>query len=222
MVCNPVHGFFWTVLLPVLRELIQAGKPSLKNCNNYIHKFYLWPMKYTWFAPWLRWINLKKSIKVKHGAQVYTYHTQFLWNFGMNTPLDFHPENSFLWVLMCFFRSWNYFHCLSLLSSSIWITSMCICRRERDSHPPFSFLFFLLHCYLFFSSLTIKTEDALLLHHNHSGMKIQSRATPEQNGKWVKTTSRTHWSLQISISQSIYFYYFPCFTQIERKAYKLY
>lgn len=70
----------------------------------------------------------------------------------------------------------------------------------------------------------MRTEDAVLLHHNHSGMKIQSSATPEQNGNWVKATGRKaeHADpLQISISQSMYFYCFSCFAELEQKAYIL-
>lgn len=88
--------------------------------------------------------------------------------------------------------------------SSTWIAPMFICmgERQRNSHPPFSLLPFAPFS-LFLFSLTRNTEDTLLLHHNHSGMTIQCPATLKQNGNWVKTSSRIHRSLQISISQSM-------------------
>lgn len=61
----------------------------------------------------------------------------------------------------------------------------------------------LLHHFLFLCSLTRNT-DALLLHYNHSGMTIQCPVTLEQNGNWVKTSSRIQWSLKISTSHSMF------------------
>lgn len=73
--------------------------------------------------------------------------------------------------------------------------------RESEECPP-SF-FSLLHYFLFLFSLMRNAADALLLHHNYSCMTIQCLATLEQNGNWVKTSSKIHWSLWISTSQSM-------------------
>lgn len=73
--------------------------------------------------------------------------------------------------------------------------------RQTEKFPSSFFLPFAPFSFSFESHRN--TEDALLLHHNHSGMTIQCPAILEQNGNWVKTSSRIHWPLQISTSQSM-------------------
>lgn len=117
-----------------------------------------------------------------HCTGTHTWHTRWLWNFVMETLLHF------LCILICFFRSWDYCLCLSLLSPT-WTAPMFICVGERQKCPH-SF-FSLLHHFRY--SLTRNRENALLLHHNHSGMTIQCPTTLEQSGNgWKQAAEYTN------------------------------